>query len=387
MAERGSDSSSDGEAGRDGEDAHRGSDASGGEENPESQGRAREELVRRLSDAGVDQKTLERAEAEGRLATLAVEHSLGGAAKHTLTGVAREAGIDPKFLRRILQAAGRPNPAPRERAFTDEDLELARVVRRFIEMGLPREGVLEVARVLGQGMSQTADAIRRLVGDVFLEPGDSDHTLGLRYAQAADVLTPLVGPLLEYELRALLRDGIQRNLVTEAERRAGELRGTSEVTVAFADLVGYTKLGEKLPLKDLGRIATRLAELAGSAVTQPTQLVKTIGDAAMFVSPEAPAMMATVTALLEGLEGEGEDFPALRTGIAHGPATARGGDWFGATVNLASRITDVAKPGQVLATEEVAEATGSEHEWKRRRRRGLKGIDGRVRLYSLETGE
>lgn len=347
---------------------------------------ARDELMRRLREAGLSRAAVDRALGDGRLATLAVEVALGGSPRHTLTAVARSAGVDSRFLRRLLQAAGRPNPAPRERAFTDEDVELARVAKRFIDLGLPRDGVLEVARVLGQGMSRTADAIRRLVGNEFLEPGDSDVTLALRYAQAADALTPLVGPLLEYELRALLRDGIRRNLVTEAERRSGELTGTSEVAVAFADLVDYTALGDKLPLEDLGRIATRLAELAGAAACQPTELVKTIGDAAMLVSPEVPPLLDTVRSLVESIEAEGKEFPAVRVGIAYGPATARSGDWFGQTVNLASRITDATKPGRVLATEAVVEAAGRGEEWKRRRRRGFKGIEGRVRLYSLESG-
>lgn len=357
------------------------------ERDGEASDAARREIVRRLRAAGASKETLERATAEGRLPTLAVEMALGGTPSYTLTGIAREARVDTAYLRRLMQAAGRPNPAPRQRAFTDEDLELARLVRSFLDLGLPRDGLLDVARVLGQGMSQTADAIRRLVGDTFLEAGDSEYTLGLRYAEAADGLTPLVGSLLEYELRALLRDGISRNLVTEAERRSGELAGKEYVAVAFADLVDYTGLGEKLPLEDVGRIATRLAELAGSAVSRPTQLVKTIGDAAMFVSSEVPAMIDTVTALGESVEKEGKDFPGLRAGVAYGPATARGGDWFGTTVNLASRVTDSAKPGRVLATEEVVEAAGDGYEWKRRRRRGLKGIEGRRRLFSLETGD
>ncbi|CAA9550837.1 MAG: Adenylate cyclase, partial [uncultured Thermoleophilia bacterium] len=75
--------------------------------------------------------------------------------------------------------------------------------------------------------------------------------------------------------------------------------------------------------------------------------------------------------------------PPLRIGVAHGPATPRGGDWFGATVNLASRITEAAKPGQLLATEAVTEQAQGE-EWKRRRKRSLRDVDGRLRLYSYE---
>jgi adenylate cyclase len=71
-------------------------------------------------------------------------------------------------------------------------------------------------------------------------------------------------------------------------------------------------------------------------------------------------------------------------GVAYGAATARAGDWFGATVNLASRVTDMAKPGRVLATEAARQGAGPDFEFKRRRRRSLKGVEGRTQLYSLE---
>ena len=69
--------------------------------------------------------------------------------------------------------------------------------------------------------------------------------------------------------------------------------------------------------------------------------------------------------------------------MAYGPATPRAGDWFGATVNVASRITEEAKAGQMLAEEAVCrESNGA---WKRRRKRSLKGVDRRLRLYSYES--
>lgn len=345
---------------------------------------AREELLERLRAAGQGEEAIERAQSEGRLATLAVELAFGGAPEHTLTQVARESRLDPKFLRQLLRAQGRPDPAPRERAYTNEDVELARLVRRFVDAGLPRDGIVEIARVLGQGTSQVAETVRHRVGTVLLQPGDSELDLGLRYARAADELSPLMGPVLEYLFRAHMRDGIRRELITEAEREAGALADTRDVTVAFADLVGYTRLGEKLATEELGRLASRLAELASSAAKRPTRLVKTIGDAAMFVSPSPSPLLATITTLLESTRREGKDFPQLRVGIAKGPATPRGGDWFGSTVNLASRVTDAAKPGRILATEPVSEATASDYQWKRRRRFNLKGVEGRPRLFSLD---
>ena len=346
----------------------------------------RELLLSRLREAGADEEEIERAAAEERLPTLAVELALGGAGRHSLTHVARESGLAPAFLRELMQAVGRPNPGRGERIFTDEDIETARVLKRFVEAGLPRRELLEVGRVMGQGMAQTSDAVRRLVGNALLRPGDSEYTVGLRFAQAADELAPLVPALLDQQFRAHLRDGMRRELVTEAEREIGRLAGTRDVAIAFADLVGYTRLGEQLPAEDLGRIAGRFADMAVGSVKRPVSLIKTIGDAAMFASPEVPALIATLQTLVKCVADEGESFPDVRVGIAYGPATTRGGDWFGAPVNVASRVTEVARPGRILATEEVREQAPDRPWHRRRRRSSLKGVDGRLRLFSLDGG-
>lgn len=340
----------------------------------------------RLRAAGQTDQDLERASAEGRLPTLAVELALGEQDLFTLTHVARESGLPRDFLRELMQAAGRPNPAPREKAFTEQDLETARLVKLFLDAGLPRDELLEVSRVLSQGMAQTADAVQRLVGNALLRPGDSEWAVGLRYAEAAEQLAPLVPRLLEHQFLSHLRDGIRGAMITEAEREAGNLSGTREVAIAFADLVGYTRLGEQLPAEDLGRIAGRLSRLARAVSRRPVQLVKMIGDAAMFMSPEVPTLIDALVALRSHVEAQDGDLPTLRlrVGIAWGPATTRGGDWFGSTVNVASRITDLANPGRILVTEAVAEASEG-HPWRRRRRRNLKGVEGRTRLYSLDA--
>jgi len=349
----------------------------------QAQARARNALRRFLRDMGQDEAEIAAVEHAGRLPTFAVELALGGARKHTLTHVSRESGLSPEFLRKLMQANGRPAAAPREKAYTDDDIELARRIRLFLDAGIPRAGVLEIARVAGQGMLQTAEAVRHVAASPMMQPGDTDLTLALRYVAAADTLAPVMAAVLDSMFRSHLRDGVRNDLVEEAERDAGRLAGTQDVAVAFADLVGYTKLGEHVPTTELGQIATRLADLAVGSIVRPTQLVKTIGDAVMLVSYEVPAMLGTIEALIAATETEGKGFPPLRVGIAYGPASPRGGDWFGSTVNLASRVTDAGKPGRVYATQEVVDSGGEGHEWKRSRRRNFKGIDGRTRLYSL----
>jgi adenylate cyclase len=344
---------------------------------------ARDELVRRLRAMGQSERAIAAAEREGRLTTFAIELSLGGDRKHSLSAVARESGLSRDFLRRLLQANGRPIAAARERSYTDDDIELARRIKLLIDAGIPRDGILETARVTGHAMSQTAEAVRRTTVSPLVQPGDTDLTLALRYVQAADALAPEVAAVLDLLFRAQLRDGIRSDLVAEAERDAGGLAGTREMAVAFADLVDYTKLGERVPTAQLGQVATRLAELATASIVRPTQLVKTIGDAVMLVSWEVDPMLDTLQALVAAVAAESDDFPPMRVGVAFGPASPRGGDWFGSTVNLASRVTDVGKPGRVYVTEPVVQCAGGRFAWKRSRRRNLKGIDGRTRLYAL----
>ena len=111
------------------------------------------------------------------------------------------------------------------------------------------------------------------------------------------------------------------------------------------------------------------------------RLVKLIGDAAMLVGPEPGAVLDAALELVERASREGGDFPILRAGVASGEAVGRGGDWYGRPVNLASRITDRARPGSVLAAEQVHDALEDSYDWSFAGGRRLKGIDGEVKLY------
>jgi adenylate cyclase len=114
--------------------------------------------------------------------------------------------------------------------------------------------------------------------------------------------------------------------------------------------------------------------------------VKMIGDAAMLVSPDTDALLDAALALVAAAEAEGEGFPQLRAGVAHGPAVPRAGDWYGRPVNLASRITAIARPGSVLASEEVHDAAANGYRWSFAGSRRLRGIGHEVRLFRVRGG-
>jgi adenylate cyclase len=121
--------------------------------------------------------------------------------------------------------------------------------------------------------------------------------------------------------------------------------------------------------------------MANSVAEPPVRLVKMIGDAAMMVSSDPAANLDAATRLIECAEEEGDDFPVLRAGLALGPTVAQSGDYYGRAVNLASRITGVARPESVVVDEATKDAVDGAFAYSYAGERRLKGIDQRVKLF------
>jgi adenylate cyclase len=343
---------------------------------------ARRQLLEELAGDGVPLEELRRAVEEDRLALLPVERFLeGGGPRYTLAEVAEKAGVDEEFLIRNRQSLGLPPPDADEPAAIEDDVETANRIRALLDAGLPREGIIENSRVLGLAMSQVAASANALVGEAMLKPGDTELEAAHRYLDAARTLQPMLGPAVVYALNLHLREQIRQAAVGSAQLASGRLAGAREITACFADLVGFTRLGESLDFEALAGLTSRLGELARDVARPPVQLVKMIGDAAMLVSAENDAMLAAALELIDAVDAEGEDFPQLRAGVARGDAVARGGDWYGRPVNLASRITSIAYPTSVLCSQPVHDAAGEGFRWSFAGERRLRGVQGRVKLF------
>ncbi len=350
--------------------------------------KARLALLQELSRQSVSLDELKRAVAEDRLALLPVERELGAETRFTAEQVAEQSGVEVEALLRQRQALGLPVPERDERVLTEQDLEAALRLRGFREAGLPDEEMAEISRVLGMSMARIAEATRLSIAKAFTRPGDTELDVALRLAEAARQMAPLLGTLFEHVYTLHLRELIRQDTIQQAQIAGEKMPGASDVAVCFADLVEFTKLGERIPADGLGTVATRLAEIAGDAVAPPVRLVKLIGDAAMLVSSDTPQLVGAALSLVEAADAEGEGFPQLRAGVSFGPALSRGGDWYGRPVNLASRITDIARPGSVLCDEEVANEAGDDgYRWSFAGERKLKGIGGGVRLFRARRRE
>jgi adenylate cyclase len=290
-------------------------------------------------------------------------------------------GVELEFLQRATAALGVPYIDPDLRTLSEADLEAARKVKAFIDAGLPEDGIVQVARTIGIGTARIAEANRELVVRTLMQPGDTEQDLALRFAAAAELMMPLIEPVLVYALRAHTLEQVRRDVIAAADLASGELGTATEVSVCFADLVGFTRLGEQVDTGELGLIANRLDELASAVAEPPVRLIKLIGDAAMLVSTDPAAMVEAALRMVEAGEEGGEDFPRLRAGIAHGSVHIQAGDYYGRPVNLASRLTAIARPGSVLIDRATMLAAGEGFRYSYAGERSLKGFDSRFKLY------
>jgi adenylate cyclase len=351
---------------------------------------ARRALLEELAESGVPLEELKQAVEENRLVLLPVEQVFAsGTKRYTAAEIAEGAGLEPEFLGQLLQALGAPIPEEDERSYSEQDLEAARRAKLFIDAGLPKEGVLETSRIIGISMANLADANRDMVGQVFTEPGIDERELAMRYAAAAKTMPPLLGETLLHAYRIHLREAIRQAVITDVELAQGRLAGSDEVTIAFADLVGFTRLGESMEIEQIGEMTGRLFELASEAARPPVRLVKMIGDAAMFASREPVSLLDAVVGLVDAAGTE--EIPPLKAGAAHGAALGRGGDWYGRPVNLAARITSFARPDSVLIDQSLKttleSADGDRFDFSFAGKRRFKGIEGEVPVHRVRRLE
>jgi adenylate cyclase len=338
---------------------------------------ARERLLEQLAGDGFSLEELKAAVADDRLALLPVERVLRG--RHTSREIEQQTGTPADFALRMRRLVGLPEAGPEDRVFSDEELAAARSMRLFLDAGFDELAIAEITRVLGEAMARLAATVTAAFTRTFLRAGDSEEAVAVRFAALAEELTPAFTPVLVAMFKAHLGEAVSRGVIGRAEREAGGVAGAQQLAVCFADLVGFTRLGGQLEIEELGGVAGRLAELANDVARPPVRLIKTIGDAAMLVSSQGEPLVDAALSLLEAAERA--ELPALRAGIAFGSAVLRAGDYFGHSVNVASRVTGAARPGSVLCTGDVRDGAQDAFDWSFAGRFRLKGLAQPEALY------
>lgn len=185
--------------------------------------------------------------------------------------------------------------------------------------------------------------------------------------------------LVEDHQEALLRL-LDSQVVAEASRTMGEVL---DVAVCFVDLVGFTRLSASVDPDTMGEVLGVFEEVVHREADRVGEVlvVKFIGDAAMLLGGDADRIADAALGVIDADEPVLDDV-ARRAGVAAGPVHARDGDYFGTPVNLAARLTDLARPQTVVAAPEAAQRL--DERWHRSRLPAtrLKGL-GRIRATRI----
>ena len=178
--------------------------------------------------------------------------------------------------------------------------------------------------------------------------------------------------MLEGAFSAHLREAVRRGIIGRAEREAGQVAGAQEMAVCFADLVGFTRLGGEVEPRELGSVAVKLGELATKVARPPVRLVKTIGDAAMFVSPEPGPLVDVALTLLESAEQA--ELPDVARRRRRGTRAGAGRGLLRPRRERRKQGHRGSAPGERALHQGVRDGARDEFQWSSAGRHKLKGL-------------
>ncbi|WP_326820111.1 adenylate/guanylate cyclase domain-containing protein [Streptosporangium sp. NBC_01756] len=308
---------------------------------------------------------------------------VGSSPRYTRVQVARLAGVPQDLAARIWRALGFATLADDAVAFTDADVAALERVRTMTESGLLDDPtVIRLARALGQTTARLAQWQAEIMIGTVLDPSERPTDADLAtILETSRLLLPDFERVLVHVWRAQLAAAGTRLLaITDLTDEVVPSRLT--LAVGFADLVSFTQVSRQLSERALADLVEGFESRASDVVAaHGGRLVKTLGDEVLFTAADPRAAAAIALEFVEVIRRYGLE---VRIGLAYGPVLPVMGDVFGTTVNLAARLTAIARPGTILIDDKLAEAVEGTPgmEVGRLRRRPARGL-GVVQPYVL----
>jgi adenylate cyclase len=358
-----------------------------GDWTPAAVGHAR--VVARLRERGHSLQDIRQATEDGRLAFGYIEELFPSDEVHyTLAQAARETGLEPALIERIITALGWSSV--QAQSISDDELHLLRYVAAVLAAGLPLVAMLQLVRVYGQAMAQVADAEVRLFHLYVHEPLMRSGSDGVEMAEEMLALTrellPLSSPVMDQVHQRYLQHFIEQDVVghmeSDLDGEAVDL-GRMRVAIAFADLAGYTRLTEEEGELQAVDAVERFVEAVEITLPDEARVIKTIGDEVMIVGAD-PAALTDWAVGFQRLQSER---PLPRIAVHYGDALYRDGDYYGRDVNIASRVAARSAGGEVLVTRPVVEAAGSHLEFELIAEVRLKGFTQSTEIFIARQRE
>jgi adenylate cyclase len=273
---------------------------------------------------------------------------LGEAPVLNAMGVAAETGVTIEQARRLWRALGFPEHGG-EVAFNRADVEAVSTLNTLVGSGLlDFDTAVNLTRAVGQTMARLADwEVATLVQRIeHLERGD--QATGSRTGSAKRMVEDLNPPfeeLLLYAWRRHLAAAVAR---IEALGANEEDLHTTQLTVGFADIVSFTALSNEISEDRIGDLVALFESRCADVVaSQRGRVIKSIGDSVLFVNDDPIRAHDTAEGIINVI-GRDPRMPDVRVGLASGSVVMRLGDVFGPPVNMAARLTAVARRNRVI---------------------------------------
>jgi adenylate cyclase len=314
-------------------------------------------------ESGLAVEDLGRLVAEGHVTFPNLEAVFGepvASSDTTFADFAAEVGREPDFLRRVYLQLGLPQPGDDDRLRSD-DLEFFREFLLFFDardVGLGDDFLLRAARLCGDGIRRLVESMNTLMREELMPAmlGSSGGSSLLRGGGPLISTSHLSGWLMRRQQEAVIHGNIVENIERIMEETGiGRRRDLHPPAIAFVDLSGFTSMTVAKGDEEAAKLAVRLSDLVQeTTASRGGRSVKSLGDGVMLHFREPSEAVAAALDLVEAVPQVG--LPAARVGITSGPVVFRDGDYFGRSVNTAARITDYARPSEVLISEAVAES-------------------------------
>ncbi len=274
--------------------------------------------------------------------------------------VAERTGIALDDARRLWRALGFPERG-QEAAFNDADAEalsalIGAVRSELIDFDL----AVTLTRAVGQTMARLADwevsTLVARVDELAADPAVDDGRTGSALRLIDEFKDPFED-LIIYVWRRHLAAAVAR---VEALRANEEDLNTVQLTVGFADIVSFTELSNRIDEDRLGNLVELFESRCSDVVAaQRGRVIKSIGDSVLFVS-EDPVRAYDIAEGIINVIGRDPRMPDVRLGLASGSVVTRLGDVFGPPVNLAARLTAVARRNRIIIDAATAELLPTE---------------------------
>lgn len=299
-------------------------------------------------------------------ATLAGHESLllGESPTLTLTELAQRAGTSVEVAQKFWRAMGFADVQPDEVRFTDQDVDALQdtvvLLDETSDSSLASASVLELLRAQSYTMDRLVLwELETFVTDLSERLGLDDTAARLVALDRIDGLVELLSRQLTYVWRRHMASILGRTDAEVSTRGREDTRPDLYPLIrslGFVDIVSFTQRAQGMSKAALTHMLEDFENTARDVITsRGARVVKTIGDAVMYISDDLLIAADVVTALVDELQ-KGPDAIRVRASLVEGRVISRSGDVFGPTVNLASRLVDAAEPGGIRLDESTAMA-------------------------------